>query len=264
MDLQLKGKRALVTGSTAGIGYAIAEALANEGASVIVNGRTKQRVDEAVAKLRASAPSADVQNLAVDLGTADGAREATTRFSEVDILINNLGIFEPKPFEQISDQDWLRFFEVNVLSGVRLSRHYLPRMKQRNWGRIIFVSSESALQIPAEMIHYGMTKTAQLAIARGMAETTTGTNVTVNAVLPGPTASEGVTQFVEHLATSRQSTRDQIEKDFFEHMRPTSILKRFETPEEIAALVAFVASPLSSAINGAALRVDGGVVRSIG
>jgi NAD(P)-dependent dehydrogenase (short-subunit alcohol dehydrogenase family) len=264
MDLQLKGKRALVTGSTAGIGYAIAEALAHEGASVIVNGRTKQRVDEAVEKLRASAPSADVHNLAVDLGTADGTREATTRFADVDILINNLGIFEPKPFEQISDEDWLRFFEVNVLSGVRLSRHYLPRMKQKNWGRIIFVSSESALQIPAEMIHYGMTKTAQLAIARGMAETTTGTNVTVNAILPGPTASEGVTQFVEHLATSKQSTREQVEKDFFEHMRPTSILKRFEKPEEIAALVAFVSSPLSAAINGAALRIDGGVVRSIG
>ena len=264
MDLQLRGKRALVTGSTAGIGFAIAEALANEGASVIVNGRTKQRVDEAVEKLRAAVPSGDIQNLAVDLGTADGTREATTRYGEVDILINNLGIFEPKPFEQISDEDWLRFFEVNVLSGVRLSRHYLPRMKQRNWGRIIFISSESGLQIPAEMIHYGMTKTAQLAVARGMAETTAGTNVTVNAVLPGPTASEGVSQFVENLAASKQLTREQFEKEFFEHMRPTSIIKRFEKPEEIAALVAFIASPLSAAINGAALRVDGGVVRSIG
>ncbi len=264
MDLQLKGKRALVTGSTAGIGFAIAEALANEGASVIVNGRTKQRVDEAVEKLRAGTPLGEIQNLAVDLGTADGTREATTRFSDVDILVNNLGIFEPKPFEQISDEDWFRFFEVNVLSGVRLSRHYLPRMKQKNWGRIIFISSESALQIPSEMIHYGMTKTAQLAIARGMAETTTGTNVTVNAVLPGPTSSEGVTEFVEHLAASKQSTREQVEKEFFEHMRPSSIIKRFEKPEEIAALVAFVASPLSAAINGAALRVDGGVVRSIG
>ena len=264
MDLQLKGKRALVTGSTAGIGYAIAEALANEGAMVIVNGRTKQRVDEAADRLRASGVSTDIQSLAVDLGTAAGTREATTRFGDVDILVNNLGIFEPKPFEQISDEDWFRFFEVNVLSGVRLSRHYLPRMKQKNWGRILFISSESALQIPSEMIHYGMTKTAQLAIARGMAETTIGTNVTVNAILPGPTASEGVTQFVDHLASSKQSSREQVEKDFFEHMRPTSIIKRFEKPEEIAALVAFIASPLSAAINGAALRVDGGVVRSIG
>lgn len=264
MDLQLNGKRALITGSTAGIGFAIAEALAREGASVVINGRTRQRVDEAVEKLRASVPSAEVLNLAVDLGTADGTREATTRLAEVDILINNLGIFEPKTFEQISDEDWLRFFEVNVLSGVRLSRHYLPRMKQKNWGRIIFISSESGLQIPAEMIHYGMTKTAQLAIACGMAETTTGTNVTVNAVLPGPTASEGVTQFVEHLATSKQSSREQVEKDFFEHMRPSSILKRFETPEEIASVVAFLASPLSSAINGAAVRAEGGVIRSIG
>jgi NAD(P)-dependent dehydrogenase (short-subunit alcohol dehydrogenase family) len=264
MDLQLNGKRALVTGSTAGIGYAIAEALANEGANVIVNGRTKQRVDEAVEKLRASNPAGEVHNLAADLGTAEGTRQATTRFGEVDILVNNLGIFEPKPFEQISDEEWLRFFEINVLSGVRLSRHYLPRMKQKNWGRIIFVSSESALQIPAEMIHYGMTKTAQIAIARGMAETTTGTNVTVNAVLPGPTASEGVTQFVEHLASSKQASREQVEKEFFEQMRPTSIIKRFEKPEEIAVLVAFLASPLSAAINGTAVRVDGGVVRSIG
>ena len=264
MDLQLKGKRALVTGSTAGIGFAIVEALLNEGASVIVNGRTRQRVDEAVEKLRAIAPTGDIQNLAVDLGTAAGTREATTRFSDVDILINNLGIFEPKPFEQISDEDWFRFFEVNVLSGVRLSRHYLPRMKQKNWGRIIFISSESALQIPSEMIHYGMTKTAQLAIARGMAETTTGSNVTVNSVLPGPTSSEGVSDFVDKLASNKQVTREQFDKEFFEHMRPSSILKRFERPEEIAALVAFVASPLSSAINGAALRVDGGVVRSIG
>lgn len=263
MDLQLEGKRALVTGSTAGIGYAIAEALAQEGAAVIVNGRTKERVDRAVEQLRARATASQIHNLPADLGTAAAVQEAIRQFPEVDILINNLGIFEPKPFEEISDEDWLRFFEVNVLSGVRLSRHYLPRMKSRNWGRIIFVSSESALQIPAEMIHYGMTKTAQLAIARGLAETTTGTNVTVNAVLPGPTASEGVTQFVENLAASQNSTREQFEREFFEHMRPSSILKRFETPQEIAALVAFVASPRASAINGAALRVDGGVVRSI-
>ena len=261
MDLQLAGKRALVTGSTAGIGYAIAEALSKKGARVIINGRTKGRVDHAVAKLQAA--FGEVHGLAADLGAAEGVRQAIGQFPDIEILVNNLGIFEPKPFEQIPDEDWLRFFEVNVLSGVRLSRYYLPRMKQQNWGRIIFVSSESALQIPAEMIHYGMTKTAQLAVARGMAETTTGTGVTVNCVLPGPTASEGVSQFVENLATTKQASRADIERAFFEHMRPTSILKRFEKPEEIAAVVAFLASPLSSAINGAALRADGGVVRAI-
>jgi NAD(P)-dependent dehydrogenase (short-subunit alcohol dehydrogenase family) len=263
MDLQLRGKRALVTGSTAGIGFAIAAELAKEGAAVIVSGRTKERVEAAVEKLRPIS-SGEVHGLAADLGTSDGTREATTRFPEVEILINNLGIFEPRIFEQIPDEDWLRFFEVNVLSGVRLSRYYLPRMKQRNWGRIIFISSESALQIPAEMIHYGMTKTAQLAVARGLAETTAGTDVTVNCVLPGPTASEGVSEFVGALAAGQNQSREQIERDFFEHARPTSLLKRFERPDEIASVVAFVASPLASAINGAAVRADGGVVRSIG
>ncbi len=263
MDLQLKSKRALVTGSTAGIGFAIAAALAREGAGVIANGRTQERVDEAVTRLRKIA-SGEIAGLTADLGRAEAVREAITRFPEIDILVNNLGIFEPKPFEQISDADWLRFFEVNVMSGVRLSRHYLPGMKQRNWGRIVFISSESGLQIPVEMIHYGMTKTAQLAIARGLAETTTGTNVTVNSVLPGPTASEGVSGFINQLAAAGKQTRDQVEKDFFEHARPSSILKRFEQPDEIAWVVAFVCSPLASAINGAAVRADGGVVRSIG
>jgi len=258
MDLQLKGKRALVTGSTAGIGFAIAEALAKEGASVIVNGRTRQRVYEAVKKL-----GGHVESLAADLGTADGANEAIRRFPDVDILVNNLGIFEPVPFEKIGDADWLRFFEINVLSGVRLSRHYLPRMKEKNWGRIVFISSESAVQIPSEMIHYGMTKTAQLAISRGLAETTAGTNVTVNAVLPGPTASEGVGDFVERLAEGRGTDRATVEREFFKTGRPTSLLGRFARPEEVAALVTFVCSPLSSATNGAALRADGGVVRSI-
>jgi NAD(P)-dependent dehydrogenase (short-subunit alcohol dehydrogenase family) len=261
MDLQLAGKRALVSGSTAGIGYAIVEALSKEGARVVVNGRTKARVGEAVAKLQAA--FGEVHGLAADLGTAEGVREALTQFPDIDILVNNLGIFEPKPFEQITDEDWLRFFEVNIMSGVRLSRHYLPRMKAKNWGRIIFVSSESALQIPAEMIHYGMTKTAQLAISRGLAETTAGTGVTVNSVLPGPTASEGVVQFVEGLAATKQASRADVERDFFEHVRPTSLLRRFETPQEIASVVAFLASPLSSAINGAAVRADGGVVRAI-
>jgi len=263
MDLQLEGKRALVTGSTAGIGFAIAKGLAKEGASVIVNGRSTKRVDEALTALNKAGVSGNLEGLAADLGTADGTRATIDRFPEVDILVNNLGIFETKPFESITDADWLHIFEVNILSGVRLSRHYLPGMKRRNWGRIVFISSESGVQIPTEMIHYGMTKTAQLAIARGLAETTAGTNVTVNSVLPGPTASEGANNFVEKLARDQKTTRQEVEKQFFENMRPTSLLKRMAEPDEVAPLVTFVCSPLSSATNGAALRVDGGVVRSI-
>ncbi len=257
MDLQLNGKLALITGSTAGIGFAIAESLAREKCRVIVNGRTQARVDAALAKLPGAV------GLAADLGTSAGVAEAIRRFPDVDILINNMGIFEPKAFEAIPDEDWFRFFEVNVLSGVRLSRHYLPRMKAAGWGRIVFISSESAVQIPAEMIHYGMTKTAQLAISRGLAETTAGTRVTVNAVLPGPTASEGVEEFVGRLAADQKTDRAWVEQEFFKNIRPSSLLRRFATPEEVAALVTFVASPLSAATNGAALRVDGGVVRSI-
>jgi NAD(P)-dependent dehydrogenase (short-subunit alcohol dehydrogenase family) len=264
MDLQVKGRRALVTGSTAGIGFAIAQALAAEGANVIVNGRTEKRVQEACERLKRSGVSRKVEGVAADLGTAEGVQSVTARFPEVEILVNNVGIFEPKPFEQISDADWFRFFEVNVMSGVRLSRHYLPRMKEKNWGRIVFISSESAFQIPAEMIHYGMTKTAQVAIARGLAETTVGTNVTVNSVLPGPTASEGVGEFVGKLAADQNKTFEQAQEEFFKTARPTSLLHRFEKPEEIAAVVAFVCSPLSSATNGAALRADGGVIRAIG
>lgn len=258
MNLQLEGKRALVTGSTAGIGFSIVEALANEGATVIVNGRTQKRVDEALAKLKGK-----VEGIAADLGTAEGAAEVFARYPEVDILINNLGIFEPKPFEEIPDEDWRRFFEVNLLSGVRMSRHYLPGMKQRNWGRIIFISSESGVNIPVEMIHYGMTKTAQIAVARGLAETTKGTNVTVNSVLPGPTASEGVGNFVQDMARARKTDAATVEKEFFKSVRPTSLLQRFARTEEVAALVAFIASPLSSATNGAALRVEGGTVQAI-
>jgi NAD(P)-dependent dehydrogenase (short-subunit alcohol dehydrogenase family) len=263
MDLQLVDKRAVVTGSTAGIGFAIAQALAREGASVVVNGRTEQRVNEVISKLRASDVRGTVEGMAADVGTSEGTNKLMRRFPDADILVNNAGIFEVKPFEQIDDDDWIRFFEVNVMSGVRLSRHYLPGMKKRNWGRIIFISSESALQIPAEMIHYGMTKTAQLAISRGIAETTAGTNVTVNSVLPGPTASEGVAGFVHQLASEQKTDAATVEREFFRTMRSTSLLKRFAKPEEVAALVAFVCSPLSSATNGAALRVDGGVVRSI-
>jgi NAD(P)-dependent dehydrogenase (short-subunit alcohol dehydrogenase family) len=257
MNLQLQGKTALVTGSTAGIGLAIATALANEGASVIVNGRSQARVDEAVRTCGAA------HGIAADLGTEAGAEVVIERFPAVDILVNNVGIFEPKPFEAITDAEWLRFFEVNVLSGVRLSRHYIGTMKAANWGRIIFISSESALQIPVEMIHYGMTKTAQLSISRGLAETTAGTAVTVNAVLPGPTRSEGVGTFVEKLAAEKGIDAGAFEQEFFAHARPTSLLQRFIEPKEIAALVAFVASPLSAAVNGAALRADGGVARSI-
>jgi NAD(P)-dependent dehydrogenase (short-subunit alcohol dehydrogenase family) len=263
MNLKLEGKRALITGSTAGIGYAVAEKLVAEGAKVVINGRTQKGVDEALAKLSPAAHGADIQGLAADLGSAEGVRLAVEQISDVDILVNNLGIFEPKAFEEISDADWLRFFEVNVMSGVRLGRHHLPRMKQRNWGRIIFISSESAVQIPAEMIHYGMTKTAQLAVARGMAETTAATNVTVNSVLVGPTGSEGVMGFVDQLAAQQKKDRGKIEKEFFQSMRPSSLLKRFIEPAEIGAFVAFLCSPLASAVNGAALRADGGVVRSI-
>jgi len=262
MDLQLHGKTAFVSGSTAGIGYAIAEALVREGAKVVVNGRTDKRVNDAVKRL-GQGGSGEVQGIAADLGTSEGAQKVIAKYPEVDILVNNMGIFEPKAFEEISDADWMRFFEVNVMSGVRLSRHYLPRMKKLGWGRIVFISSESAVQIPAEMIHYGMTKTAQLAVARGLAETTVGTAVTVNSVLAGPTASEGVGEFVDRLAAQQKKSRKELEEEFFRTARPTSLLHRFAEPAEVAALVAFVCSPLSSATNGAALRADGGVVRSI-
>ena len=264
MNLQLNGKLALVSGSTAGIGFAIADLLAREGANVIVNGRTQERVDAALAKIQPrKAAQSEIHGLAADLGTTEGVATLARQFPTLDILVNNLGIFEPKPFEEIPDADWFRFFEVNVMSGVRLSRQYLPGMKTKNWGRIVFISSESAVNIPAEMIHYGFTKTAQLAVARGLAETTAGTGVTVNSVLPGPTASEGVEEFVKQMAQAGKKDTAQVETEFFQTVRPSSLLKRFETPDEIAALVAFVCSPLSSATNGAALRADGGVVRSI-
>jgi len=262
MDLQLNDRLALVSGSTAGIGFAIANGLAREGARVIVNGRTDDRVKTAIERIRSHNAGAKLEGIAVDLGSAAGADEVVRRFPEVDVLVNNLGIFEPKPFEQISDQEWFRFFEVNVMSGVRLSRAYVPLMKKRNWGRIVFISSESGIQIPAEMIHYGVTKTAQIALARGIAETCAGTGVTCNAVLPGPTASEGVNDFVGSLASQGGQTHEQVEKEFFEKARPTSLLKRFATPDEVAAMVVFICSPVSAATNGAALRVDGGVVRS--
>jgi NAD(P)-dependent dehydrogenase (short-subunit alcohol dehydrogenase family) len=261
MDLELSGKRALVTGSTAGIGLAIAQALAREGAEVIINGRKPDAVTAAVDRLR-SEIGIEVHGFAGDLTTAAAAEDLVQQFPEVEILVNNLGIFEPKSFEEISDADWTRFFEANVLSGVRLARLYLPAMRDANWGRIIFISSESAVQIPVEMIHYGMTKTAQIAVARGLAEAVAGTGITVNSVLPGPTRSRGVEEFVEALAANEGKTFEAFETEFFEKVRPTSLIKRFATPEEVASLVAYVASPLASATTGAALRVDGGVVKS--
>ncbi|MDK4718746.1 MULTISPECIES: SDR family NAD(P)-dependent oxidoreductase [Rhizobium] len=261
MNLELDGKLALVTGSTAGIGYAIAATLIREGAHVIVNGRTQDAVDRAVAELSAIG-SGRVEGFAGNLGTEDVAAAVAKRFPDVEILVNNLGIFEPKPFEEIPDTDWRHFFDVNVLSGVRLARLYLPSMRQRNWGRIIFISSESGVHIPAEMVHYGVTKAAQIAVARGIAESVAGTAITVNSVLPGPTKSRGVVDFVAALPGSEGKTFAEFETEFFEKIRPTSLIKRFTQPEEVATMVAYVASPLSSATNGAALRVDGGVVKS--
>src|SRR5580700_996438 len=260
MDLLLKEKLALVSGSTAGIGLAIAEGLARESATVIVNGRSEPRVANAIEMIRQKYPGSQVEGFAGDLSTVEGFDLLKNEYPDVDILVNNLGIFNPQPFGEISDEEWRRFFEINVLSGVRLSRYYLPRMKDRGWGRVVFISSESALQIPKEMIHYGMTKTALIAVARGLAETTAGTKVTVNSVLPGPTDSEGVEQFVEQMAAERKTSRAEVEKEFFQNVRPSSLLQRFASTKEVAAMVAFVCSPLSSATNGAALRVDGGVV----
>lgn len=263
MNLGLQGKLAVVTGSTAGIGFAIASALAVEGARVVVNGRTQERVDKALMTLSQRNRGAEFTGVAADLGTAKGIEALLKQTPTADVLVNNLGIFEVKPFLEIDDADWLRFFEVNVLSGVRLSRAYLPGMLKKNWGRIIFISSESAQQIPAEMVHYGMTKTAQVAIARGIAESVAGTGVTVNSVLAGPTASEGVGNFLQDMARQQSKHPNEIEKDFFSSARPSSLLRRFETPEEIAAVVTFLAGTSSTVINGSAIRAEGGVVRSI-
>jgi len=263
MDLKIAGKLALVTGSTAGIGFAIARSLAREGAHVYLNGRTQQRVDAAIQEIARDHSADKINGIAADFSSAAGSEAVIAKLPSVDILVNNVGIFEPKPFVEIPDPDWYRLFEVNVMSGVRLARHYLPGMLKKNWGRIIFISSESAVQIPPEMVHYGMTKTAQVAIARGIAESVAGTSVTANSILAGPTESEGAAGFLESLSKQQNKTKEQIEKEFFQFARPSSLLKRFATIDEVASLVTYVASELSTATNGAALRVDGGVLRAI-
>ena len=261
MDLQLAGKKVLVTGSTAGIGFATAREFAAEGASVVINGRTQERVDRAITEIRKSRPEAGLSGIASDVSNAAGCAKLVQAVAQADVLINNMGIFEPKPFEQIPDEDWFRFFEANVMSGVRLSRHYLSGMREKNWGRILFVSSESAVQTPVEMVHYGMTKTAQVAVARGIAETVAATGITVNSVLAGPTRSEGVETFIAQIGAGGDSAAFEVE--FFKSVRPTSLLKRFETVEEVANMIVYLGSPLASATTGSALRVEGGVVRAI-
>jgi len=263
MIIDLSGKHAIVTGSTSGIGFAIARGLAESGAAVVINGRSQKSVDAALLRLSQQLPRAKIEGIAADLATATGVAAFVERASRTDILVNNLGIFEPKSFNAITDEDWQRFFETNVMSGVRLSRHYLPSMVSRGWGRIVFISSESALNIPVEMIHYGMTKTAQLAIARGLAESVAGSGVTVNAVLPGPTRSEGVVDFFAKLAKEQGVSEEELEKQFIAKHRPTSLIRCLATVKEVADMVVFVCSPQASATTGAALRVDGGVVRSI-
>jgi NAD(P)-dependent dehydrogenase (short-subunit alcohol dehydrogenase family) len=263
MKIDLSGKTALVTGSASGIGHAIAKGLAAAGASVVVNGRTEAKVDAAVAALAKALPDSKVRGIAADVSTAAGCDALVAALPDVDILINNAGIFEPKGFFDIPDEDWTRFFEVNVMSGVRLSRAYLKGMLKRNWGRVVFISSESALNIPKEMIHYGLTKTAQLALSRGLAEMTRGTAVTVNSVLPGPTMSEGVETFVKDLAKQNGQSVEEAASQFVKQFRPTSLLQRFASVDEIANMVVYVSSKEASATNGAALRAEGGIVQTI-
>src|SRR3954471_22189512 len=263
MKIDLTNKRAVVTASTAGIGFAIAHGLAEAGAVVVINGRHRNTVSAAVKRLTDSVPQAKIKGIAADLANPEGVAAFIRDAGETDILVNNLGIYEPRPFDVITDDEWQRYFDTNVMSGVRLSRHYLPSMVRRDWGRIVFISSESGLNIPVEMIHYGMTKTAQLAISRGLAESVAGTGVTVNAVLPGPTRSEGVVDFLAKLNEGQALSQADAEKKLIAEGRPSSIIRRLATPEEVANMVVYVCSPLASATTGAALRVDGGVVASI-
>jgi NAD(P)-dependent dehydrogenase (short-subunit alcohol dehydrogenase family) len=264
MDLQLKGKKALISGSTAGIGLAIATALAGEGATVFIAGRSQEKVQGARESIQLSSDNkVDIVAVAADLATAEGVETVINTVSDVDILVNNLGIYEAKSFFDLQDSDWISLFLINVMGGIRLARHYLRGMLERNFGRVIFISSESSIMTPPEMIHYGLTKSAQLAVARGLAELTKGTNVTVNSVLPGPTRSEGIVDFLQSMSSKPNPTPEEAEKEFFEKHRSSSLLQRLIDPREVANLTAFIASPLSSATNGAALRAEGGLVRSI-
>lgn len=264
MDLQLRGKTALVSGSTVGIGFAIASTLAREGAIVIVNGRTQKRVDDAIARIAKDDPKAQLRGAAGDLSTPAGADAIARAVPDVDILVNNVGGFEAKPFFDISDADWQFMWERNVLSGVRLSRHYMRGMLSRNWGRVIFISSEAGLNLSRNAIHYGVTKTAVLGLSRALADLTVGTAVTVNAVLPSDTRTEATAEWIEGVAKKKGVGVAQVEKEYFEKTRPASLIRRFAEPSEVAALVAFVASPLSAITNGAALRAEGGIIHSIG
>lgn len=260
MNLQITDKKALVSGSSQGIGFAIAKTLAAEGAHIVINGRSKDKLQRAKQKILAEHPEAHVEYFAGDLSSSEICSNLASAHPHIDILVNALGIFEPKEFLDIPDEDWERFFNVNVLSGVRLSRAYLPYMQEKNWGRILFISSESAVQIPQEMIHYGTTKTAQLAVSRGLAETCAGTGITVNAVLPGPTRSEGVVEFVNQISGGQDF--EVFEKEFFQSVRPSSLIKRFADVQEVANMVVYLCSPLASATTGAAIRVDGGVIKA--
>ncbi|MFZ5795349.1 MAG: SDR family NAD(P)-dependent oxidoreductase [Sphingomonas sp.] len=260
MDLQLNGKTAIVTGSTAGIGLAIAKRLAAEGVAVIVSGRDQAKLDAAVAEVAALGT---VRGVLADVATAEGAATLIAAAPEVDILVNNLGIYEAKPFVEVSDAEWHRIFEVNVVSGIRLARHYFPRMLARDWGRVIFIASESGLLPPAEMIHYGMTKTAQLSIARGLAEQTRGTGVTVNSVLPGPTRSEGIADFIQSVVENKHASPAEQEMEFFETLRPLSLIRRLIDADEIGSIVTYLASPLAAVTNGAAIRAEGGIIPTI-
>lgn len=263
MNLDLSGTTALVTGSTGGIGFAIAKGLAGCGASILINGRKADKVAAAVARLKAAVPASTVIAAPGDVSTAEGCVAAASAAPKIDILVNNAATFEPKDFFDIPDADWMHYFETNVLSGIRLSRALMPGMLKRNWGRIVFISSESAVQLPTEFLHYGVTKTSQLGVSRGLAELTQGTAVTVNAILPGPTRSDGVEGFLEALGKQAGISADEMAANFVKTHRPSSLIQRFASVEEVANMVVYVCSREASATNGAALRVDGGVLRSM-